>query len=69
VVLEFLGRVKTRPCVLWLRPTYFPSGLERAAWRLLARFLGILLPSRTTARILLYLQIFRREGLWKVFHQ
>ena len=27
-MLGFLGRVKTRPCVLWLRPTYlFPFWL------------------------------------------
>lgn len=42
----------------YLGPTCFPSDLKRGALRLPARFLGIPLPSRRTAGILLYLQIF-----------
>lgn len=61
----------TRPWFknLWLGATCFPSGSERDALVLGARFLGIPSPSRTTAGILLYLQIFGREEHLEVFSE
>lgn len=48
---------------------FFSSGLKQNALGLPARLLGIPSPSRTKARILLYLQIPGREGLQEVFLQ
>lgn len=68
----FLGWVGIRPWFrnLCVEPICFPSGLERDALGLPARFLGIASPTRrTTAGILLYLRISGREEHREVFLQ